>query len=152
MASVRDQVRSMCSKWLWLLLVPSWAVAGCSSVFGTDETRLPGVILFDSDEPVTVIPDTVEVGAEFTVSVETAWPNGCARKGDTEVESASDHATVAPYDIVKDADGCTQLVKRSTHTAVVSLAQTGEAHVVVRGRAAPDVFDLVAFEYPVIVR
>jgi hypothetical protein len=133
-----------------LLLLPIGA--GCSSVFGADEERFPGVILYGSDEPVAVIPDSVGLGDAFLISVETAWPNGCARKGDTEVESAPGRIVVTPYDIVVRGEGCTGLVQTFTHTAFVRLTQTGEARVVVRGRAAPDVFDLVGFEYPVVVK
>ena len=149
MTRARDAVSTR-STWLPLLLVPF--LAACSSLFGNDEARLPGLILFDSDEPITMIPDTVEVGEEFAISVETAWPNGCARKGDTEVDSTSDRITVAPYDFVLDADGCTQNVQRFTHSALLRFSQPGDAFIVVQGRAATDAFGVVTFEYLVFVR
>lgn len=85
-----------------------------------------------------MVPDTVEAGESFTVTIGTYGMDSCWEKAATEVEQAAapQRATIRPFDV--DAEqpylGCRPAVQEFTHTATLSFAQPGAAQVQVHGR------------------
>lgn len=105
-------------------------LAGCSSIFGPDEKRVVGVISgLQADAPAVV-----KVGEEFTITVQTTWHNGCARKDAVEVRADGLTVTVTPYDVVTERGLCADVVQQFTHSATLALSSPGAAEIVVRGR------------------
>lgn len=114
-------------------------VGGCELITGPDE--VVGLVVG------VEVPDTVQAGEEFTVTVRTSGSNTCWRRDRTEVSVRGLTATVIPYD-VEDRDRgevCGAAVIEITHTAVVTFDEPGSALVDVRGRNGTGV------EAPVVV-
>ena len=109
--------------------------AGCGSLLGPDEKRVIGII---GDGSSIEVPTTVQAGQDFTVTIQTGWRNGCARKDKTDVQAQGMSATVTPYDRVTEGATCTQAPQQFTHTATLRFSQPGTAKVRIRGRASRD--------------
>ncbi|MBW3655143.1 MAG: hypothetical protein KY444_03495 [Gemmatimonadetes bacterium] len=110
-------------------------VAGCGSIFGSDGKRVIGVI---GDGSGIEVPATVQAGQDFTVTIQTSWPNGCAHEDGTEVQQGAASATVTPYDHVSEGGTCTHAPQRFTHVATLRFSQPGTAVVKIRGRPSPN--------------
>lgn len=130
---------------------------GCNLPTWVEEVRVVGVVVgFQDDDPHIVVPDTVQAGADFTVSVRT-YGGGCERQGSTELEVDGLGATVTPYDITLRGVNvaCTAVLKSFTHKATLRFVESGTARVTVRGREggrAGHGDGLVTFERTVVVR
>lgn len=110
------------------LLVCVVAVAllgGCNALTGPDE--MIGLV------KGVEVPDTVQSGQVFVVTVQTAGPNGCWKKARTNLSVSGLTATITPYDL-KSSGYCTQATVEMTHTAEVVFGQPGTGLVKVRGR------------------
>jgi hypothetical protein len=119
--------------WFALALVP---LLGCGIV-GPDEGRVVGLIETSAIyRPPFELPDTVDSNEPFSITVWTTG-GGCTRGGDTEVEISARTVTITPFDIVTRADACTTQQLYFEHRVSVTIAGTGPAQVVVRGRAFP---------------
>lgn len=111
-------------------------LSGCSSIFGPDEERVVGIIPgLGAGEPEIEVPATALAGQEFTITVHTAWPDGCSRKGTADVRQEAASALITPYDVVTKGDLCAQQPQRFTHTATLVFDDPGTVEVTVRGRA-----------------
>ena len=109
-------------------------LAGACGILGPDEKLVVGVLARHSP---AVIPDSVGIGAAFTVTVTTVGSRSCTRTGKTEVKIQDNIATIAPYDYENvSADICTTDLHNFTHEATVRFLQVGEALIVIRGRAS----------------
>ncbi|HYW08566.1 MAG TPA: hypothetical protein VE913_16520 [Longimicrobium sp.] len=109
---------------------------GCTSVLGPPEERQVGVVLgLAGGTPAIEAPTTVRAGEDFTVTIRTGWPNGCAREDGTEVEVRGASATITPYDRMTEGSICTMEVQAFVHTATLRFAQPGTARLLIRGRA-----------------
>ena len=110
-------------------------LAGACGILGPDEKLVVGV--FSRLTP-PVIPDSVGIGAAFTVTVTTVGSRTCTRTGKTEVKIQDNIATITPYDYenVSAGDICTADLHNFTHEATVRFLQVGEALIVIRGRAS----------------
>lgn len=92
---------------------------------------IPGL---DGDAPGIDVPATVKAGEEFTITIQTAWHDGCARKGSVEVELEGATATVTPFDVVTRGGLCTQQTQLFAHTATLRFVTPGTVEVTIRGR------------------
>jgi hypothetical protein len=143
-------------KLLLVGLAPA-AVVACRPITGDDEIRrerLPGVVSFYGHPVVVEIPEAVDRGMEFQVTVQT-FGGGCVVQGHTEVSLAAGSVEVRPYDIFvtrMPADYvCTDILNRFPHRATLRLDQPGTATIRVHGRAQPGDTPLV-IERTVLVR
>lgn len=117
-----------------LLLTPLLGVQGCESVTGPSTTRVLGTIVYDEGAPEIVVPDTVEAGEPFDVSVVTTWPDDCAALDETEVRASGTEVHVIPWDVVTDRDDCVGIPGRFEHTVRLSRATPAELTLTVHGR------------------
>ena len=109
--------------------------AGCGSILGPDGKRVIGVI---GDGSGIEVPAAVQAGQDFTVTIQTSWPDGCAHEDGTEVQQRAASATVTPYDRVTEGGTCTSAPQRLTHVATLRFSQPGTAVVNIRGRPSRD--------------
>lgn len=109
---------------------------GCTALLGPGETRRLGVIDFYQDPVVIAVPDTVQAGAAFEVSVRT-YGGGCITKGDTETQVEGLTAEVRPYDLHSGAEVCTDELRIFDHRATLAFEQAGLAEVRFHGREMP---------------
>lgn len=117
----------------------AWSVPACGSPLDSNERIVIGFVEgLSTDSPAIEMPDTVEIGSEFEITIYTTWPNGCARTGGADVRVDGNHATVTPHTIVREYATCTQAPQRLTHEATLQFPESGAAEVVVRGRASAD--------------
>lgn len=113
---------------------------------------IAGLLRLNNPQPEIAVPDTVQAGRDFTVSVDTFGPNLCWRKGSTEVELHSLHAIVTPFDIdMSEGNACLDAGIGFTHTATVRFKRAGAATVVILGRDFTRGGELIAFERTVVV-
>jgi hypothetical protein len=123
------------------LLASTLTGAGCSLLLPTgeaDRERRIGEIDSEYYEarpgaPINLSADTVQAGTPLSVSIRTVG-NGCYSKGPTDAGVRGLKATVTPYDFVRVADVCTEVLKSFDHEAQVTFGQPGEATVRVRVR------------------
>lgn len=117
-------------------------IAACTSPFSSGEREMVGVIIgLDTSDPMIEVPDTVTAGESFTITMVTAWPNTCARKGETRTAlEGADTVTVTPIDLISQGTGvqCGQTPQQFEHVATLVFPDSGPALVLIRGRSAFD--------------
>lgn len=118
------------------VMVAGVVTTGCSGVLGLDAEKRPGIIAFYDDPVVVDVPDTVEVGAPFEVSVRT-YGGGCIRKDGTEVEEDGLRIQIRPYDIHSGASICTAELRLFDHRVTVSFGRAGVGEIQVHGWEMP---------------
>ena len=108
---------------------------GCDLLTGPSQDRQIGEIGYPNNVEIT-IPDSVQSGQAFIVSVRTFGSDGCWRDDGTDVEVRGLIATVTPYDIhrVEAGTACTQAIIEIKHSAQLTFVGSGAAQVSVRGR------------------
>lgn len=121
------------------LLVIPFSMACSTSPTEPDETRVIGTVWFYQQDVVIVVPDTVQAGVAFPVTVHT-YGGGCERIGETEAYVDGSSAVVFPFDYTYQGSeyGCTDVLKVFRHETTVSFTQPGSARVEVHGRAFPE--------------
>lgn len=123
---------------------------GCTALLGPGETRRLGVIDFYQEPVVIAVPDTVQAGAAFEVSVRT-YGGGCITEGETETRVEGLSADVRPYDLHSGAGVCTDELRIFDHQATLAFEQEGVGEVRFHGREMP-ADSLVTYVRPVVVR
>lgn len=109
----------------------------CEGLLGPDEDRRTGVIAF-FDFPVEIeIPDTVQVGEPFELSVFT-YGGGCLREGPTKIKVGGLRVDVTPYDIHSGAEACADVLNTFLHKATLTLTTPGLARFLFHGKQKPD--------------
>ena len=107
----------------------------CNPIFGPEERREVGIIRgLGTNAPAIELPEAVDAGEEFTVTIVTTWGDTCARRGPLESLSDGRNVVLTPYDFVIEGAICGEMVQEFTHTATLRLTSTGSATIVVRGR------------------
>lgn len=135
------------------LLLGSTAAPACSVLGPEDEVLAIGTVDFYASGIEIDAPDTVAVGAAFTVAT-TTYGNGCVRKGRTEVERSARTARLTPYDVRPHPDrdlACPEILLMHRHEARLVSVDPGTFVVEVRGRREPG-GDLVTARHDVVVR
>jgi hypothetical protein len=83
---------------------------------------------------VIIVPDTVQAGSAFDVTVYTIGESGCWTAAGQEVSVTGRVVEIRPYDTHSGADICTQVLGFLRHGAVLRLEEAGEWVIRVRGR------------------
>jgi hypothetical protein len=122
----------------WLVLLPSCDALTSGSIL---RERQPAIISYHADTVAFTVPDTVDVGENFLVTVRS-YGDGCVSQGDTQsFYTNSQFADVVPFDVfVVQAAGnhvCTDILQIFPHVTVLSFNVSGTATVRVRGRTIP---------------
>ena len=121
-----------------ILILPFLSVAlSCDGSLDIREERRIGVIAFQGDPVVVAVPDSVQAGESFAVSVRT-YGGGCHREDGTEVEAMGRSADITPYDIYTRARICTSELRMFDHTATVILHEPGIAQITFHGQQMPE--------------
>ena len=96
--------------------------------------RVFGTIEYYGEPAQVEVPDLVEQGQPFTVTVMT-YGGGCIEKGETKVEVEALRAEVRPYDYdTSPLNGiCNDELRVHKHTATLSFGEAGTAEVVFYG-------------------
>lgn len=125
-------------------LAAALLLAACSSdpvTPGPGEVTDAAVIeFFSSGEPTVSVPDTVDAGVPFQVSVES-YGDGCASRGPTEVSLSGNLAQVEPFDVFLRGDDvvCPAILRTFVHEASLVFSESGTtAEVRFLGRTMPD--------------
>jgi hypothetical protein len=96
-----------------------------------------GVIAY-YEFPVEIsLPDTVQVGEPFEVSIHT-YGGGCISEGPTKVRVRGLRIDVTPYDIHSGARACTDDLGVFPHKATLALPTPGLARFLFFGKQKPD--------------
>jgi hypothetical protein len=85
---------------------------------------------------VIVVPDTVDAGAAFDVTVFTIGESGCWSAAGQEVTVSGRLVEMRPYDVHSGAEICTLVLGYLRHGAVLRLEERGEWVIRVHGRRA----------------
>ncbi len=118
----------------WLLA--SAFLFGSCGVFEADHETVLGAVFFHSNPPSVIIPDTVQAGTPFTVTVRT-FGDGCYSFARTEIEMDGMAAEIRPYDSRKTDVACPEILLTIEHTATLRFDTPGLATVRVVGRRTP---------------
>ncbi len=118
------------------LLIGVGLALACDSTLGIDEEARIGVIAFHGDPVVVTVPDTVQAGVSFEVSVLT-YGGGCLSKDGTKVQVRGLSADVTPYDIHSGGEICTADLGLFDHRAMMTLRESGVAEIRFHGRQLP---------------
>lgn len=121
-----------------LVLLAVLALGGCDSLTGPDSRRVLGTVVHVDGEPLISVPDTVEAGEPFTVSVTTTWPDTCGSLDETEVRASGTEVHVIPWDRVDEADDCAQVIEEYDHSVTLSRATPAVLDLTVHGRRMVD--------------
>ena len=110
-------------------------LVGCSSGTAVTESTVVGAIGYPDNLDIE-IPDTVQAGEAFTVSVRTLEPDDCWELSHTEAAVDGLLGAVLPHNSKRSdfATQCTPGTVEIVHTASLTFTQTGEAVVKVVGR------------------
>jgi hypothetical protein len=119
------------------LLVLLAAILACHDPVGPTKGSRVGVIASHGDPVVITLPDTVEVGESFSVSVRT-YGGGCTNLDRTEARSDGMNTDITPYDAHSGARICPDILKWFDHIATIAVQQPGRAQIRVHGRKLPD--------------
>jgi hypothetical protein len=113
----------------------SLLLTGCELITGVTEERSLGYIGFP-DRLQIAVPDTVQRGQAFTVSVRTSGSDGCWQKDRTNVTVSGLAATIRPVDVRRTSrrSMCNLGVPELSHTAQLAFATAGVAEVTIHGR------------------
>ncbi len=114
--------------------------AGCSPLTGPDEDRHVGIVAgIRSDDPHITVPDTVQAGQSFAVTVRTYGLSSCWRRDGTRARVDDLEASVTPFDVERTEAvlACLGVIQDFSHTAMVSFERPGSALVIVSGRELP---------------
>ncbi|NNM05134.1 MAG: hypothetical protein HKO65_08540 [Gemmatimonadetes bacterium] len=119
------------------VLLSLFATVSCDGLLGPDEDRRVGVIAF-YQQPVTIgVPDTVQLGERFEVSVLT-YGGGCLSEGETKIRVRGLQVDVTPFDIHSGARACTDDLRFFPHQTTVALPTPGLARFLFHGKQEPD--------------
>lgn len=82
------------------------------------------------------VPDSVALGARFTVAIDTWGPNGCWRKGDDSVSRTSPMLVrITPHDREPTGEGvCTDNIMKFRHVVPITGTARGDLEIEVRTR------------------
>jgi len=83
---------------------------------------------------VIVVPDTVDLGAPFDVTVFTIGESGCWSAAGQEVSVSGRVVELRPYDVHSGAEICTLVLGYLRHGAILRLHEEGEWVIRVYGR------------------
>lgn len=124
---------------------------GACDLLTESEDRILAPIGHRNGSPDIVLPDTVNKGQDFTVSIGT-YSVGCGRHGGTDVHIAHLRAIISPYLLVPSEEGtlCPAEFVEFDHQATVAFGTTGVATIVVRGSGG-STSDEVTYEFNVVV-
>lgn len=121
------------------LVVALLALSGrCTPTEPDRPERRPGTLEFYGDSARIQVPDSVTTGTPFEVRV-TTYGGGCMRKGEVEVFVRGGTVDIRPYDYepVPGTRACPDILVLYNHTALVTLADPGEATIQVHGWKEP---------------
>ena len=111
-------------------------VVACGGPTEPEARKEIGVISFYHDAVVITVPDAVEAGIPFELSVRT-YGGGCHTRGTTDVDVTGLRVDVRPYDIHSGHDFCTQPLLMFDHVAMVTVHESGQAIISFHGAAEP---------------
>lgn len=111
-------------------------LTACSGVLGPNGEKRLGVIAFYEDPVVTEVPDTVQVGVGFEVSVRT-YGGGCISEDGTDVHVEDLVVNVRPYDVHSGANVCTDELRLFDHRTTLTLTEPGLAEIRFHGKEMP---------------
>ena len=120
-----------------VLFVGVSLLVACDSILDPDEKSRVGIIVFHGDPVVIEVPDTVQAGVSFEVSVRT-YGGGCHSEGGTTVQVSSLSADITPFDLHSGARVCTDILNMFTHEAALSLEEPGVALIRFHGMQMPE--------------
>lgn len=111
----------------------------CGPTEAEGPERQPGTLEFYGDSARIQVPDSVTAGAAFEVRV-TTYGGGCVRKGETDVYIRGSTAEIRPYDYESTGRGivCPDILVLYNHTAIVTIAEPGEATIRIHGWKKPE--------------
>lgn len=139
---------------LIIIALVAFPLGGCDLFTGTDSSqRILAYIQTPNNLPEIVLPDTVEKGEDFTVSIATYSPVACAEHGGTGVESSGSTVRISPFLLTPAQttdQNCATQFKSFTHEASVLVEVTGTAKILVRGNGG-SVGEEVSYERHVVV-
>jgi hypothetical protein len=83
------------------------------------------------------VPDTVQIGESFLVSISTGTPSGAWKKGRDDVRAIEVGYRIVPYDQAPTGSGPIQGdIGRFTHEVILRLNRAGMAEIQIRHRLA----------------
>lgn len=95
-----------------------------------------GIIEYHGMTAEMAVPEVVQAGADFTVTLET-FGGGCVGKSHTRVDAVGTSAIVTPVDEHSGAENCTADLRILDHSTLLRFDGRGSATVIVRGRVEP---------------
>lgn len=111
----------------------------------------------DLEAPALVVPDTADVGQEFSVTVDTYGPDGCWQAAGTDVNQKDLIISIVAYDKMEQGPGvvCTMAPVRLPRTLSVAFHSRGAGLVKLTGRRiyeSGESPDTITIEKVVVVR
>ncbi len=134
--ALRDWRKMVIPKCSLPLLIGVGLALACDSTLGIDEEARIGVIAFHGDPVVITVPDTVQAGVSFEVSVLT-YGDGCLSKGGATIQIVGLSVDVTPYDIHSGAEVCELMLNHFDHRATLTLRESGVAQISFHGKQLP---------------
>jgi hypothetical protein len=95
-----------------------------------------GIIEYSGMRAEISVPDVVQAGTDFTVTLET-FGGGCVGRSHTRVDAIGSNAIVTPVDEHSGADDCTADLVILDHSTSLRFEDRGAASVIIRGRVEP---------------
>ncbi|WP_423929042.1 hypothetical protein [Candidatus Palauibacter sp.] len=125
---------------LFLAFAAAGLVAGCSDLIGGGGPNIPDEVIgaiatdFHEDTVRVWVPDTVRVGEQFPVAVETYYRCGLS-PGRTEIRTLDMRVEITPYMQYRRRSACPSILKGETRTVSIRFDHTGRGTVVFYGTA-----------------
>lgn len=126
-----------------------FAIPACSGLVGPEEETRLGVISYYDYPLVVTVPDTVQAGTPFEVSVRT-YGGGCIRPNGTNVHVAGRLVKIVPYDVHSGHDVCPDVLATFDHEAMATVRQAGLAEIRFHGKAMPADSTLIVVRHVVV--
>ena len=120
-----------------ILLMGAAALAlACTNPLEDGENPRIGTIRFYQDPVVITVPDTVDAGETFQVSVRT-YGNGCTSLSHTKVRLDGRTVDITPFDLERGAV-CADVLAMFDHTATLVIPEAGTARIRFHGWQLPE--------------
>jgi hypothetical protein len=126
---------------LALTIASATVLAACDDNAGflAGKVLRPAALAFYGDSVAVTVPDSARVGVPFTVQVRS-FGDGCTEQGQTGIAVSGRRVDVRP--LVREPGPASQAVCPAilltfTHSASVTISESGTATIVVHGRSEP---------------
>lgn len=111
----------------------------CTSPSEPEAELKPSYLATDTEGPWIEFPDSVRIGQEVRITIQTFGPSDCWEKGSDRVQHSGLAVSIYPADVERShGKACADVFLTFRHEFVFSFDQAGTAEIEIHGRQFPE--------------